>query len=117
MTFPTKLTAKQFPMELECNYLFFCWPDGVIPVALETVSREGYGFLLLVVEFDFCRVQPRVNFALNGESGLGCGVGDEVDDRLICFEGSSAPVLDDPGEESMLDLVPFVWYRAGSVRQ
>jgi hypothetical protein len=29
------------------NYLFFCSPDGVVPVAVKLVPRDGYRIILL----------------------------------------------------------------------
>ena len=75
---------------------------------MERVSSYGYRVFLLVGEFDFGGVEVGVEFAADGQScgGCGgCGVGDEVDDSLICLEGSSAPVLGDSGEESVFNLV------------
>jgi hypothetical protein len=72
---------------------------------VEEVSDEEYRFLLLVGEFDFCGVEVGVEFATDGQSCCGRGAGDEVDDRLICLEWSPAPVLGDPGEEPVFDLV------------
>ena len=69
------------------------------------MSCEGYRFFLLVGEFDFCGVEGGIEFATDGQSCGGCGVGDEADDGLVCLEGSSAPVLGDSGEESVFDLV------------
>ena len=34
-------------------------------------------------------------------------MGDEIHDRLVGREGPAAPVESDPGEQPMLDLVPF----------
>ena len=61
----------------------------------------------MIGEFDFCGVEVGVEFTTDGQSCGSRGVGDEINDRLICLEWSSAPVLGDPGEESVLDLVPF----------
>ena len=74
---------------------------------MEFVPEEGYGFLLLVGEFGFGGVEVWVEFALNCQACSGRGVGDEVDDGLVCFEWSSAPVVGDSGEEPVFDLVPF----------
>jgi hypothetical protein len=74
---------------------------------MEKVPGEGYRFFLLVGEFDFCGVEVGVELATDGQSCGRCGVGDEVDDGLVSFEWSSAPVLGDSGEESVFDLVPF----------
>ena len=68
---------------------------------MEVVSDEGYGFLLLVGEFDFGRIEVRIEFALHGPAFGGRSVGDQVDDGLICFEWPSAPVMGDPKEKSV----------------
>ena len=67
----------------------------------------GYRLLLLVSEFDFNGVEVWIEFAANGQARGGRGVGDEVDDGLVSFEWSSAPVVGDSGKESMFNLVPL----------
>ena len=74
---------------------------------MKEVPGKGYRFFLLVCELDFCGVDVGVEFATDGQSCDGCGVGDEVNDRLIGLEWSSAPVLGNPGEQAVLDLIPF----------
>ena len=78
---------------------------------MEKVSHYGDRIFLLVGEFDFCGVEVRVEFAADGQSCARRGAGDEVDDGLVGLEGSSAPVLGDSGEKSVLDLVPFAGAR------
>ena len=75
---------------------------------MEVVPDEGYGFLLFVGEFDFGGVEVRIEFALHGQAFGGCSIGDQVDDGLICFEWPSAPVMGDPGEESVFYFVPLL---------
>ena len=72
---------------------------------MEVVSGEGYRFLLLGGEFDFRGIEVGIEFTLNSQACGGLGVGDEVDDGLVCFERSSAPVVCDSGEEPVFDLV------------
>jgi len=69
---------------------------------MEQVPSDGYRFFLLVGEFDFCGIEVRVEFATDGQSCGRCGVGDEVDDSLVSFEWSPAPVLSNFGEESVV---------------
>lgn len=71
------------------------------------MSCDGYGLLLLVGEFCSGGVEVEVEVGAYGESCCGGGVGDEVDDGLVGFEGSSSPVAGDPGEEPVFCLVPF----------
>ncbi len=74
---------------------------------MEVVSGDRDCFLLFFGEFDFCWVEVGVEFAADGESGCGGGVGNEVDHGLECFQWSAAPVEADAGEETVFDLVPF----------
>src|SRR5947209_15828653 len=68
---------------------------------------DGYGFLLLVGQLDFCGISVQVEVGAYGEPCCGCGVGDEADNGLVAFQWSSSPVAGYPGEEPVLDLVPF----------
>src|ERR1700690_3288499 len=54
-----------------------------------------------------------VELALDRESGLGGGRRDQLEDDRVALEGFAAPVLTDPGKQTMLDFVPF----AGPRRQ
>lgn len=74
---------------------------------MEVVSCDGYGLLLLVGEFCSCGVEVEVEVGAYGEACCGGGVGDEVDDGLVGFQGSSSPVAGDSGEEPVFYLVPF----------
>ena len=74
---------------------------------MEVVPRDGYGLLLLVCEFDFRGVEVEVEVGAYCESRCGCGVGDEVDDGLVGFQGSSSPIAGDSGKKSMFYFVPF----------
>src|SRR6266550_9060272 len=74
---------------------------------MKLVPPDGYGLPLLFGEFHPRGVEVRVEFALDGESGRGRSVGDEVDDGLVGFQRPSPPVDGDSGEEPVLDLVPF----------
>jgi hypothetical protein len=79
---------------------------------MEKVSSKRYRVLPLVGEFDFCGVEVWVEFAADGQAcGGGCGVGDEVDDGLVCLEWSSTSVVGDSGEEPVFNLVPFAGTR------
>ncbi len=71
------------------------------------MSCDRYGLLLLVGEFDFRGVEVEVEVGAYGESCCGCGVGDEIDDGLVGFQGSSSPVAGDSGEEPVFYFVPF----------
>lgn len=62
-------------------------------------------------EFYFRRVEIGVEFASNGESRAGCGVGDQIDDGLISFQLLASPVETDSREQAMFDLIPFACAR------
>jgi hypothetical protein len=78
---------------------------------MEVVPREGYRFLLLVGKFDFGRVEVGIELTLNSQACSGRGAGDEVDDGLVCFQWSPAPVMSDSREGPGFDLVPFAGTR------
>ncbi len=54
-----------------------------------------------------------IEFASDGQAGLGGGRGDQLDDGLVADERLGTPVLADEGEEAVLDFVPL----AGARRQ
>jgi len=66
-----------------------------------------------VVDLSALWIDVGVEFAANGEAGLGGRGCDQLDDGLVADERSATPVLGDVGEETMLDPVPF----AGAGRQ
>jgi hypothetical protein len=68
---------------------------------VKRVSLDGDFFLLLVGEFYLGGVVRRVEVAAYGETGLGGGAGDEVDDGLVGREGTAGPVEGDLGEQAM----------------
>jgi hypothetical protein len=72
---------------------------------MEIVSGQGYRVLLVIGELDFGGVAVGVECAVHGQAGCGGGVGDEVDDDAVGFQGPSAPVPGDLGEESVFNLV------------
>ena len=41
------------------------------------------------------------------EAGIGCGRGNQLDDRAIASQRLAAPIDRDEREQAMLDLVPF----------
>lgn len=74
---------------------------------MEVVSRERYRLLLVIGKFDFDWVEVGIEFTLNDQACSGCSVGDEIDNGLVRFQWSPTPVVGDPGEELVLNLVPF----------
>lgn len=73
----------------------------------ERCAVRGYRFLLLVGKFDFGRIEVGIELAQNSQACGDRGAGDEVDDGLVCFQWSPAPVMSDSREEPVFDLVPF----------
>jgi hypothetical protein len=55
--------AGAFATEPESNYLFFCRPDGVVPLTVKLMPRDGYRFLLLAGDFYFRGAVAGVEFA------------------------------------------------------
>lgn len=68
---------------------------------------------LLIGDLDTTLVGVGVEGGRDGEPGRGGGRGDGLDDDLVGFEGTPAPVQGDRGEQPVLDPVPF----RGSRRQ
>ena len=62
---------------------------------------------LLVGDLDALLVGVGVEYRLDRQTGLGGGRRDRLDDNLVGFQGSTAPVHGDRGEHPVLDFVPF----------
>ena len=60
--------------------------------------------LPLFREFDLCGVLVEIEVGADGEPGCRGGVGDEADDGLVGFQGTTALVCGDSGKEPVLDL-------------
>ena len=87
--------------------------DCVVPFAVENGALDVEGLHLVVGHDDALGIGFVVEFASNGQAGVGGRRADQVDDDAIADERFGAPVLGDEREQAMLDLVPF----AGSRRQ
>ena len=74
---------------------------------MPVVGAQGQLFHLCVGDLDAALVPAGVVGGLDGESGLGGGGGDELDDRGDVGEGSASPVHGDVAEEAVFDLVPL----------
>src|SRR3989442_1876234 len=57
--------------------------------------------------FASCWVEVGVELALHRQPSFGRGRGNQLEDHSVADKRLAAPVLADPGEETMLDLVPF----------
>src|SRR3954449_2343143 len=62
------------------RHLWWPWADGVVPFRVEGVGVEVEGCHLLVGDLDALWVGGGVEFAADGQAGLGGGVADEFDD-------------------------------------
>src|SRR5674476_1349034 len=60
---------------------------------------------LLVGDLDALLVGVGVEYRLDRQTGLGGGRRDRLDDNLVGFQGSTAPVHGDRGEHPVLDFV------------
>src|SRR6266487_4492241 len=74
---------------------------------MEGVWPDGEGGHLFIRYLPSSRVAPSVELALHRQSGLCGGRRDQLQDHGVADERLTTPVLADPGEETMLDLVPF----------
>src|ERR1700693_486053 len=74
---------------------------------MERVRLDGERGHLFIGEFAPCWVAVRVQLALHGQPGFGRGRSDQLEDHRVTGEWLAPPVLADPGEETMLNLVPF----------
>ena len=83
------------------------WLDGVVPFGMEGVAfdveRRHFG----VADFDAFWVCVGVEFAADGQTHLGGGRRDQLDDRRPTGERPTAPVLCDVAKQAMFDLVPL----------
>src|SRR5713226_10361216 len=87
--------------------------DGVVPFAVERVRLDGEGGHLFIRYRASSRIALGNELALHRQPRFGGGGGNQLEDHRVANARLATPVLADPGEETMLDLVPF----AGSRRQ
>ena len=78
---------------------------------MERVSSKSEFGHLLVGNLDPCRVDIRVKAAFHGQTCLGSGGGNEVDDDFMTDQRFAPPVLADEREQSVFDLVPLAGAR------
>ena len=78
---------------------------------MELVSPDRDCHLLLFREFDLRGVFVEIEVGADGEPGCRGGVGDEADDGLVGFQGTTTPIRGDSGKGPVLDLVPFAGAR------
>ncbi len=74
---------------------------------MEPVVADIETFHLGLGDLDAFLIDPRVEGALNFESGLGACRRDELVDGSVVCERRAAPVVRDAAVEAVLDLVPF----------
>lgn len=56
--------------------------------------------------FASCWVEVGVELALHRQPSFGRGCGNQLEDHGVADKRLAAPILTDPGEETLLDLVP-----------
>ncbi len=74
---------------------------------MEGIGPDGERRHLFVRDLASSGVVRGVELTRHGESGLRGGRRDQLQDHRVARQWLAAPVLADPGEETMLDLVPF----------
>ena len=93
---------------------------------MEGVRLDGEGGHLFISYFASWGVRVGVELALHPQPSFGRGGGNQLEDHGVADKRLAAPVLADPGKETMLDLVPFACSRrqvadgdrqAGFIRQ
>ena len=62
---------------------------------------------LLIANFDSGRVRSVVEFGVDLEPLLRCGVGDQVDNDFVANQRTTSPVLRNVAEHAMFDFVPL----------
>jgi hypothetical protein len=83
---------------------------------MEGVTREIDGGHLRVRDLDAFGIFIFVELGAYFEAGIGCGRGDQLDDRAIASQRLATPIDRDEREQAMLDLVAFAgagWPSAG----
>jgi hypothetical protein len=74
---------------------------------MKGVWQDGKRRHLFIGHFTARKVAIRVKLALYRQTGLGCGRSDQLQDHGVAGERLAAPILTDPGKETMLNLVLF----------
>lgn len=74
---------------------------------MKLVAREPERLHLVLRDLDAERVLALIESGADLEAGRGGGVGDEVDDRFVAHKRAAPPVLGDPREHAVLNLVPL----------
>src|SRR5260370_18623198 len=74
---------------------------------MESVWLDGECRRLFIRYLTSSGIARGVELTLYRESGLRRGRRDQLQDHRVALARLAAPVLADPGEETMLDLVPF----------
>src|SRR5205823_14173251 len=87
------------------------WLEGVIPLAVKSVSGDVKSLEFLIAHFDASGIGVGVLDGSDDQSFLGGGMRDELNDRFKRDQGLGTPVDGDIGEEAMFDLVPFAGAR------
>jgi len=81
------------------------WRDGVVPFRVKGIALNVEGGHLSGGDLDTFLISVGVQFALNRQTGRGCG--DQFDDGQAAGQGAGPPVLRNMAEKAVLDLVPL----------
>src|SRR6267143_3155055 len=85
--------------------------DHVVPFAVEVVSLDVQRAELLRRDLLAGRIPTAIEPSADDETASVGRVADQVDDGLVCPQGTATPVDRDEGEQPVLDLVPLAGAR------
>lgn len=74
---------------------------------MEGLTREFDSSHLRIGDLDAFGICVFVEPGAYFEAGIGCGRGNQLDDRAMASQRLAAPIDRDEREQAMLDLVPF----------
>src|SRR5258708_5880395 len=80
---------------------------------MKQIWLKGQSSHLFIRHFETSGIDVGIELALHCQSRFGGGCSDQLEDHSIAHQWRPAPVLADPGKQTMLNFVPF----AGSWRK
>src|SRR5713226_5398362 len=89
------------------------WRDMVIPVAMECLLLDTDLCQLLITHLDSDGIAGSVQLRLDGQAGLGGGVGNQIHDHFMAHQRLAPPVPGDVAKHAMFNLVPLAgaWWK------
>src|SRR5258706_2067506 len=82
-------------------------PDGIVPLAMESVSGDVKAVEFLIGDFDPYRIGIGILHSGDRQAFLGRGVRDQFNDGFQRCQRFGTPVDGYKGKESVFDLVPL----------